>query len=27
MNIPLDQFAAAHNGPPAEVYDFNIGDN
>jgi invasion protein IalB len=24
LNIPLNQFAAAHKGPPAETYDFNI---
>ena len=24
LNIPLSQFAAAHKGPPAETYDFNI---
>jgi invasion protein IalB len=27
MNFPLNQFAAAHKGPPAETYDFNIDDN
>ena len=24
MNFPLNQFAAAHKGPPAETYDFNL---
>ncbi|MBR0936138.1 invasion associated locus B family protein [Bradyrhizobium jicamae] len=24
INIPLGQFAAAHNGPPAASYDFNL---
>ena len=27
MNIPLNQFAAAHKGPPAETYDFNLDAN
>ena len=27
MTIPLDQFAAAHKGPPAETYDFNLDEN
>jgi dienelactone hydrolase len=27
MNFPLNQFAAARKGPPAETYDFNIDDN
>ena len=27
MNIPLNQFAAAHKGPPAETYDFNLDDD
>ena len=27
MNVPLDQFAAAHKGPPAETYDFNLDEN
>lgn len=27
MNFPLNQFAAAHKGPPAETYDFNIDDD
>ena len=27
MNFPLNQFATAHKGPPAETYDFNIDDN
>ena len=27
MNVPLAQFAAAHKGPPAETYDFSLGDN
>ena len=27
MTVPLDQFAAAHRGPPAETYDFNLDDN
>jgi hypothetical protein len=27
MNFPLNQFAAAHKGPPAETYDFNLDDN
>jgi hypothetical protein len=27
MNFPLDQFAAAHKGPPAETYDFNLDEN
>jgi invasion protein IalB len=24
MNLPLNQFAAAHKGPPAATYDFNM---
>ena len=24
MNFPLNQFAVAHKGPPAETYDFNL---
>ena len=24
MNIPLNQFASAHKGQPAETYDFNL---
>jgi invasion protein IalB len=24
LNIPLNQFATAHKGPPAETYDFNL---
>jgi invasion protein IalB len=27
MSVPLDQFAAAHKGPPAETYDFNLDEN
>jgi invasion protein IalB/pimeloyl-ACP methyl ester carboxylesterase len=27
MNIPLNQFVAAHKGPPAETYDFNLEEN
>jgi invasion protein IalB len=27
MSVPLNQFAAAHKGPPAQTYDFNIDDN
>ena len=27
MNVPLDQFAAAHQGPPAETYDYNLDEN
>jgi invasion protein IalB len=27
MNFPLNQFAAAHKGPPAETYDFNLDAN
>jgi invasion protein IalB/predicted esterase len=27
MNFPLNQFAAAHQGPPAETYDFNLEAN
>jgi invasion protein IalB/dienelactone hydrolase len=27
MNLPLNQFAAAHKGPPAETYDFNLDAN
>ncbi len=27
MNVPLDRFAAAHKGPPAETYDFNLDEN
>ena len=27
MNVPLNQFAAAHKGPPAETYDFELDDN
>ena len=27
MNIPLNQFAAAHKGPPAETYDFDLDAN
>ncbi len=27
MNVPLDLFAAAHRGPPAETYDFNLDGN
>ena len=27
MNFPLTQFAAAHKGPPAETYDFNLDEN
>ena len=26
MNVPLNQFAAAHKGPPAETYDFNLDE-
>ncbi len=26
-NVPLNQFAAAHKGPPAETYDFNLDDD
>ena len=27
MNVPLNQFAAAHKGPPAETYDYNLDEN
>jgi invasion protein IalB len=27
MNVPLNQFAEAHKGQPAETYDYNIDDN
>jgi invasion protein IalB len=27
INIPLSQFAAAHQGPPAASYNFNLDDN
>jgi invasion protein IalB len=27
MNVPLNQFAAAHQGPPAETYDYNLDEN
>ena len=27
MNIPLNQFAAAHKGPPADTYDYNLDGN
>ena len=27
MNFPLNQFAAAHKGPPAETYDYNLDEN
>jgi invasion protein IalB len=27
MNVPLNQFAAARKGPPAETYDFGPEDN
>ena len=27
MTVPLNQFAAAHKGPPAETYDFNLDEN
>ncbi|MBI5264448.1 MAG: invasion associated locus B family protein [Bradyrhizobium sp.] len=27
MNVPLNQFAAAHQGPPAETYDFGLDDD
>ena len=27
MNFPLNQFAAARKGPPAETYDFNLDNN
>jgi invasion protein IalB len=26
INVPLNQFAAAHKGPPAATYDFDVGD-
>jgi invasion protein IalB len=27
MNFPLNQFAAAHKGQPAEIYDFNLDED
>jgi invasion protein IalB/predicted esterase len=27
INFPLTQFGVAHNGPPAETFDFNLEDN
>ena len=27
MNVPLNQFAEAHKGPPAETYDYNLDEN
>ena len=26
MNVPLNQFAAARKGPPAETFDFQLAD-
>ncbi len=27
MNVPLNEFAAARKGPPAETYDFGLDDD